>query len=250
MVAMTKKNRPDLSIVIPAYKEERRVGNTLRRLRRFLDTNPVMKNLMVEILVVVADAPDNTEAVVTKELKAFPGSRLILAGPRVGKGRDVRTGVMAATGSAVLFMDADLATPLRYIPHFYAAFQNGFQVVFATRNLHEHHPQFVRRIISNLGNVLFRLLCGVSVEDSQCGFKLFSRASAQKCFANLSILGWGFDMEVLTVAHIYRLPMKAVRIEDWRSVPGGTYNDNVIKSSILSLVEMCNIVARKWLGRY
>jgi dolichyl-phosphate beta-glucosyltransferase len=252
----TKDNKPtsviswDLSIVIPAYREAKRIGQSLDNLAGFMTDNAVMQPLNVEIIVVSADSDDDTHAIVHTKASKFKQLRLLTPGPKVGKGRDVRVGMLAAKGKAVLFMDADLATPLEHIVSFYQLYLSGCDIVAATRNLRRHHPQLWRRVLSVTGNILFRILCGTYTEDSQCGFKLFSRKAARLCFSRLTINGWGFDMEVLTIASIHGLSITNVRIDDWKSVPGGSFTDSILKNMTVSLAELLYISYGRISGRY
>jgi len=247
---MKSSSRPDLSIVIPAYREERRLGSSLEELAVFLRTDELLKTTRVEVIVVAADAPDATHRVAQSKKQLFDDFTLLRPGPKVGKGRDVQYGMLRAHGKAVLFMDADLATPLRHLPQFYQAFLKGAPVVIAVRNLRKHHSSMIRRVVSNAGNILFRIAGGVWVEDSQCGFKLFSYEATQICFSKLSILGWGFDMEVLAIAKANKLKIKSYRVNDWRSVEDGTFVDGVVENSIKSLLELLFIARGRLSGRY
>jgi glycosyltransferase involved in cell wall biosynthesis len=157
----------DLTIVIPAYREERRIGKTLDELAVHIKTDPTIKGLAVEVLVVAADAPDDTDKVVLSKKKKFRNLTLLKPGPKVGKGRDVQYGMLKATGKIVIFMDADLATPLHHLAKFYKAAAKGDDIVIATRNLLKHHSNKLRRIISNVGNGLFRVAGGVWLQDVQ-----------------------------------------------------------------------------------
>lgn len=232
----------DLSIVIPAYHEAHRIGQSLDELAQFLKQEPSLKNVRVEVVVVAADAPDDTHQKVEAHTAQFAHLRLLRPGSRVGKGRDVRYGMLQASGKAIIFMDADLATPLKYLPVFYQQFQAGYDVVIATRNLRKHHPNVLRRLLSNCGNWIFRLASGIWVEDSQCGFKLFSKQAAELCFSKLTILGWGFDMEVLAIAKANHLRLATHRIDDWRSVPEGTFTGSIVRNSLVSLGELLYIL--------
>lgn len=248
----TKKSNSqfDLSIVIPAYREGKRIGKTLDELSVFLREDKILKPLNVEVLVVSADSPDNTHAIVLKKKAKFTHLTLLKPGPKVGKGRDVQYGMLKAKGASVIFMDADLATPLRHLPQFYVAQQKGADIVIATRNLLKHHPSPSRRLLSNAGNFLFRIAGGVWVEDSQCGFKMFTAEAAQICFSKLNIMGWGFDMEVLAIAKANKLKVVSKRANDWISVPEGTFVGGVIKNSLVSLGELAYIFGHRMRGTY
>lgn len=241
---------PDLTIVIPALREEKRIGKTLDELSRFLKTNPVLKKMVVEVLVVSATSTDKTHQVVQSKRTKFKKLCLLRPGKPVGKGRDVQYGMLRAKGKAVIFMDADLATPLRHLPSFYKAYTKGSDIVIATRNLRKHHESFARRTLSNMGNVLFRIASGVWVEDSQCGFKLFSNEAAKACFSKLTIMGWGFDMEVLAIAKANKLNIVTKRVNDWVPVPGGTFEAGFLKNAIHSLGELAHIIKNRALRVY
>jgi dolichyl-phosphate beta-glucosyltransferase len=247
---MTSTSRPDLSIVIPAYREAKRIGKTLDELATYIKTDKTFKDKQIEVLVVSADAPDKTHEIVEAKRKKFSNLSLLRPGPKVGKGRDVQFGMLRAKGRTVVFMDADLATPLRHLPKFYKASTQGADVIIGTRNLRKHHPNFLRRLVSNGGNLIFRFAGGVWVEDSQCGFKMFSHEAAQLCFSRLTIMGWGFDMEVLAIARTNELKIVSYRIEDWTSIPEGTFAESVIKNSLVSLKELAYILVKRLSGAY
>lgn len=97
---------------------------------------------------------------------------------------------------------------------------------------------------------MFRLAGGVWVEDSQCGFKLFSSTASEMCFSKLKIWGWGFDMEILAIANANNLIISSVRINDWKDVKGGTFELNVLKNFVYSLFDLFKILLRRLEGDY
>ncbi|MDB5170460.1 MAG: glycosyl transferase family protein [Candidatus Saccharibacteria bacterium] len=237
--------QPDLTVIVPAYREEKRIGKTLDELSVFLKSDVALNGKTVEVLVVSANSTDKTHEIVLAKQKQFTDLKLLKPGKQVGKGRDVQYGMVRAQGAAIIFMDADLATPLKYLPKFYSAYLKGSDVVIATRNLRKHHPNPIRRLISNGGNLLFRVAGGVWVEDSQCGFKLFSHDAAQLCFSKLTIMGWGFDMEVLAIAKANNLKITSYRVNDWVSVPEGTFVEGMFANSFKSLQELARILSNR-----
>lgn len=243
---MSKRSSLDLTIVIPALREEKRIGSTLRELAKYLSE----LDLNVEVILVAADGGDKTVEVAVKSALNLTDFKVINPGKPVGKGRDVREGMLKAKGSAVLFMDADLATPLKYIEEFYQHFQNRADVVIGVRNLKKHHRNIVRRSISMSGNFAFGLFGGVWVEDSQCGFKLFSAEASKVCFEKLTILKWGFDMELLAIAKYHGFDIKSVRVEDWRHVSGGSFGKAPVKNIIESVRDLGHIFLNRLKGRY
>ena len=240
----------DLSIVIPAYREEKRIGKTLDQLATYIQKTDFIEEKNLEVIVVSADSPDQTHHVVEQKAKLFTNFRLITPGPKVGKGRDVKAGVLVAKGRAVLFMDADLATPLKYIKLFYEAYLTGADVVIAVRDLSHYRHNVPRIVISGVGNMLFRIAGGVWVEDSQCGFKLFSAQAAHICFSSLQIKGWGFDMEVLAAAKANKLVIQTIHVPDWVDVPYGTFEDNTLVNALVSLADLGLILGKRLSGKY
>ncbi len=242
--------QPHLSIVIPAYCEEKRIDSTLDTLSQFLDHDPFFKSKTVEVIVVVADSPDKTLDTVKMKKHLFKHFRLVRAGPKVGKGYDVREGMLRARGKFIMFMDADLATPLEHLEEFYKACQRGNEVVIGTRNLAKHHLNIIRRSISIFGNILFQIVGGMWIEDSQCGFKMFNECASQVCFSKMTIYGWSFDMEILTIAKTNSISIKTIRIDDWSDVPGGTFNENTLLIIFRSLRDLGYIAKNRLIGTY
>lgn len=132
---MRSTYKPDLSIVIPALNESKRIAKTLDKLALFIKNNKLIKSLIVEVIIVSADCIDDSHKIIRSKAELFDNFIFMKAGPVDGKGRDVRLGMLKARGKAVIFMDADLATPLKYLPIFYESYLSGNDVVVATRNL-------------------------------------------------------------------------------------------------------------------
>lgn len=248
---MSKKKAIELSIVVPALNEEKRVGKSLDELAVFLKSDATLKKLAIEVVVVSADSRDKTHEIVASKAKKFPIFTFLKPGPRAGKGRDVAYGMLRAKGKYIVFMDADLATPLHYIPEFYQrAVKENIPVLVGTRNLQKHHSNIIRRTISNGGNLLFRIAGGVWIEDSQCGFKMFEHDAAQLCFSKMTIQGWGFDMEVLAIARANKLRIRSVRIDDWQHMPDGTFEEGMFKNIMASLGDLMHIAQNRLSGKY
>lgn len=246
-----KQQHPDLSIVIPALNEEKRIGQTLELLAKLLKEDPFLRTKRVEVIVSAADGGDRTQEVVKTKEALFAEFQLLSPGPRLGKGRDVRYGMLHANGEAVLFMDADLSTPLKHVAQFLKAFEDGeAEIIIGTRDLRTHHKDFARRFVANGGNFLFRVVGGLWVEDSQCGFKLFSRRANKLCFEKMTILGWGFDMEILAIARDNRISVKTYRIDDWIEMPEGNFDGQTLKNAMRSLGELAYIAGNRIRGVY
>ena len=247
---MKKQNKIELSIVIPAYREEKRIGKTLDQLAAYIKTDGTLREDNVEVIIVSADSQDRTHDIIKGKQALYTNFKIIFPGPKVGKGRDVKLGMLEARGKAVLFMDADLATPLKYIKLFYETFLTNADVVIAVRDLKRYRQNIPRIFISAIGNILFKLASGIWIEDSQCGFKLFSYDAMQICFSQLQIMGWGFDMDILAAAKANKLTIQTIHVPDWVSVPEGTFEDAIFKNTLRSFVDLSLIFYKRIFGRY
>jgi len=223
------RNQPDLSIVIPAYCEERRIGPTLDKLASFLKRDGFFMHKKVEVLVVAADTSDRTHEIVAAKARLFRDFTCIKPGPRVGKGRDVQYGMLRAKGQVIVFMDADLATPLHHLRPFYEACISGNDVVIGVRNLLTYRNNKLRNMFSSFGNKLFQLVGGIHIADTQCGFKMFNERACKLCFSKQTILGWDFDIELIAIAKANRLTLKSYRIDDWQDMPFSTHTDKPLQ---------------------
>lgn len=228
-----------VSIIIPAWREADRIGNSLVKLSEYLRENFLTD---VEILVVVADSPDNTLEIVQSKSDLFEKFKVIEAGPRAGKGRDVRLAMQEATGEYKLFMDADLATPLHHLKTVHRLMKENADVIIGVRNLQTSHSG-LRKIISKTGNRLVKWVLGINIRDTQCGFKIFRGPVAEDLFEVQTINGWGFDMELLAIAVKRGYDIRTIPIHDWKDVDGGTFDNTAIRGSISTLKDLLTI---KW----
>ena len=217
--------RPALSIVIPACNEEARISATLRATRAFLDQRAAAAPASAptqafEILVVDDGSRDGTAALVEAQRAEDPRVTLLRLPHNQGKGAAVRTGVLRSRGERVLFMDADLATPLSELAKLEAALAQGAAVAIASRALPDsqilqrQHP--LRQTLGKTFNVLVRALSMTGFRDTQCGFKLFTRAAADALFRESTVDRFAFDVELLLLARgRFRVAEVPVR---WRHV--------------------------------
>ena len=239
-----------ISLVIPAYSEEKRLPNTLDELAQFLKNN--LTKYDIEVIVVVADSPDKTLDVANDYKHTFSDYRyhIVRPGKRSGKGRDVRAGMQIASGDIRIFFDADLATPLHHLNTMVADFENGKDVVIGKRKLSTIHSSSLRSFVSQLGNISSKVFVNVYYEDTQCGFKGFTAHATDVCFGRQTILGWGFDIELLAIAKIYNLKVGEIVISDWEDKAGGSLTGNVVASSLRTLKELIIIKRNLNAGKY
>lgn len=242
---------PLLSIVIPAYNEEQRLGKTLSETLQYLTA----QNHASEIIVVDDGSRDRTvEIAQSFQVQANEQCALrVLQNPgNRGKGYAVRNGMMHARGEVHLFFDADLATPLDQIPKVVQPIlQNEYDVVFGSRALQEAVIQveqsFLRRLRGRGGNLIIQLLTGMDIKDTQCGFKAFRRQASQTVFPLQQIEGFGFDPEILFIANKQGWRWKETPVV-WRHVEGSKVT--MLSASLSVLTEVFKIRWNDFLGKY
>lgn len=238
--------RPQRSIIVPAYQEATRIEKTLERLAEYLKQH---SSIPTEVVVVVADSPDGTADLARAKAGLFRDFRLVEPGSKQGKGRDVRVGMYEAKGEYKLFMDADLATPLHHLEPAWTQLERGADVVIAVRDLTSSHTG-LRKFVSGFGNTLVQIMILPGYKDTQCGFKGFTAKAAEELFSRQTILGWGFDMEILAIARQRKLKVAQLPVSDWTDKPNGTFEDNVSSAALETLGELFTIWWQRLTGRY
>lgn len=208
--------RRSLSIIIPAYNEERRLPSTLRAVEDYL-SKTVWE--FSEVIVVDDGSLDATASVATAA-----GARVLPNPGNHGKGYSVRHGMLEAKGEWALFTDADLSAPIEELDKLWGAVEREHaQVAFGSRALDRSlvgvHQSAFRENVGRLFNMLMRLETGLPFHDTQCGFKLFETCAAREVFRKQRLDGFGFDVEVLYIAcHLgYRTLEVPVK---WNNVEG------------------------------
>ncbi len=242
---------PLLSIVIPAYNEEERLGKTLSETFEYLAAQDYTSELIVvddgsrDRTVEIAESFQSRSSTKTKltTLKN-PGNR--------GKGYAVRNGMLHASGEIHLFFDADLATPLDQIPKVVQPIVNGqYDVVFGSRALNEAvievEQSILRRLRGRGGNLLIRLLTGMDIMDTQCGFKAFRRQAAQAVFPLQQVEGFGFDPEILFIANKQGWRWKETPVV-WRHIEGSKVT--MFSATVSVFTEVCKIRWNDLMGKY
>lgn len=210
---------PYLSIVIPAYNEERRLPPTLEKIATFLHSQPYRS----EIVVIENGSTDDTAGVA----RQFARERVTASDPfhievlhsAPGKGAAVKTGMLAAHGEFLFICDADLAMPIEEIAKFLPPTlkRGSFEIAIASREtpgaIRYDEPGY-RHLMGRVFNFLVRRLAVPGIQDTQCGFKMFTRDAAQLVFPLQRLDGWSFDVEVLYIALQHHLRLVEIPI-DW-----------------------------------
>ena len=201
-----------LSVVIPAYNEGPRIRGTLEAIVRFLRGKPYRW----EILVVDDGSRDDTVAQVERLATGNPEIVLLRHEQNQGKGAAVRTGLKKAAGEAVLFCDADGATPIEDLDRLLPFLKTQAHLAAGSRRIKGSailiKQQKIRRWMSHLYQWLCRWLVTPGVQDVTCGFKLLSGEAAACCASRMRIHRWSFDAEIFTIARIHGFKVAEVPV--------------------------------------
>lgn len=207
------------SIIIPAYNEAARLGKTLERVLTYVSA----ELCETEVIVVNDGSRDRTPELVREYAQEHPCLRLLENPGNRGKGYSVRNGMLHASGAVLLFSDADLAAPIEEAPKLFDAIDKGADVAIGSRwlrpELQSERQSLLRQFYGRLFNLALRILLGLKFKDTQCGFKAFTRAAAQKIFLRQRVERWGFDPELLYLARKYGLKVSEVPVA-WAHVEG------------------------------
>jgi glycosyltransferase involved in cell wall biosynthesis len=238
---------PYLSIVIPAYNESARIGQTLDRVMLCIEAY----GWDAEVLVVDDGSSDDTVQIVEHMMQSSPRVHLAQNPGNRGKGYSVRNGLLQAAGDIVMFTDADLSAPMEEAERLLAALADGADVAIGSRWMDRTrqtiHQPFYRRFFGRCFNRLTRSVMGLPFKDTQCGFKAFRREAAQVIFRLQRIERWGFDPEVLFIARKLNYSIREVPVtwgHDERS------RISYLKDGIKMLEELAYIRYNSFFGRY
>src|SRR6266852_5892308 len=207
------------SFIIPAYNEGARLGSTLDRVLDYIR----VRGWDAEVVVVNDGSRDQTADLVRASAEAHPELRLIENPGNRGKGYSVRNGMLNATGEVLVFSDADLSSPIEEANKLFAAIEAGSDIAIGSRwlqpEMQTHRQSLLRQFYGRLFNLALRVLLGLNFQDTQCGFKAFTRGAAQAIFPLQKIERWGFDPELLYLARRAGLKVQEVPVA-WAHVEG------------------------------
>ena len=189
---------PLLSIVIPAYNEEKRLSNTLNKISTFLDK----QDYSAEIVVVENGSSDRTLEL-ANEFKKQVSYLRVFHEDQNGKGRAVKRGMLEAKGDYRFICDADLSMPIEEVNNFIPPVLEDVEISIASREapgaVRYNEPEY-RHFVGRVFNTLVRILALPGLHDSQCGFKCVRGDIAEEIFPFIKIYGWAFDVEMLFIA--------------------------------------------------
>jgi dolichyl-phosphate beta-glucosyltransferase len=233
-----------LSIVIPAYNEEKRIKNTISKIIKYVDSNKIK----YELIVVDDGSRDNT----VKMVQNFSGNVKIIKNKiNSGKGFSVKRGIENAKYDLILFSDADLATPIEELNTMLKEIEKGADIVIASRNLPSSNivvrQPIYRQMMGKIFPLIVRLLLIPSIRDTQCGFKLFKSKVAKQIVKKQTINQFSFDVEILFIAIKSRFNIKEIPVR-WIDKKGSTVNP--LKDAFKMLIDLFKIRYNDIMGKY
>ena len=237
-----------LSLIIPAFNEEARIGKSLDRILSFLQR----QSYSSEVIIVDDGSQDRTSELVRESLGKDSRIRIYQQSQNLGKGEAVKKGMLLGKGEYLFFSDADLSVPIETLPDFLTHLENQFDVAIGTRQIAgaaiEVHQPFYREFLGKMYTRLTNWILGLQrVSDFTCGFKGFRRQAAQYLFSRQRLMSWGFDAEI-----IYLAQLKGYRV---REVPVTWRDDRATKvrlcrDSFRSFIELLQIRIYDAQGKY
>ena len=235
---------------MPAYNESNRILPSLKSIVKYLNARKVN----YEIIVASDGSRDNTVEVVNNFARRYKQVKLISYKPNKGKGYAVKRGVLNSKGDYVLFSDADLSAPIEELENLMKWVQKGNDFVFGSRGMDESKvkvPQrLYRRVFACLAKIYVHLLMFTFTKcpkDTQCGFKLFTRKSANFLFKRIKTDGGMFDIELIYLAKKFGIKTKEIPVI-WMDKPDSKIN--FIKCVMFDPIDLIKIRIRDFLGMY
>ena len=235
-----------LSIIIPAYNEEKNIKSTIEDIHHYLSA----KNISHEIIVVENGSKDRTADMVKSLFSSVPTLKLIEL-PQGGKGFAVKEGILKANGDFRLFTDADNATSIDHIEKMMPYFEQGYDVVIGSIAVQGYKvakgsEPIWRRAFGKMGNLFIQIMAVPGIHDTQRGFKIFTAKATQDIFPRITIAGWGFDVEVLALARKFKHKIKEVAV-NWKNDPNSRVGLRSYLQVLLETIRVrWNLLTRKY----
>jgi len=237
-------------VILPCFNEAKNIRKNIGEIYGYLERN----YQDFEIIAVNDGSSDNTLALLRETKKEHPHIplRIINKKQNVGKGGAVRTGILRSRGEIAMFMDADLAIPIQELKKFLAAIKEGNDVVIASRfvgKIKVLKPVLWYRSIMEKVFRLLRMIItnNFDVQDTQCGFKIFTRSAAQTIFSRTTVNGWSFDVEVIFLAEKMGLKIKELPITLQNPQES---HIRIVRDSLNMFFDLIRIRLNDWQGKY
>lgn len=233
-----------LSVIIPAYNEEKTIVDTTHKVLDYLKKQPYS----FEILVASDGSKDATSEVIKKEFANESSVSVIDRKENHGKGYTVREGMFFAKGKIRLFMDADNATDISHFDLMKPLFDSGYDVVIGSRDGKDAKgakkivsQPWYKTIMGNAGNLFIQVLAVPGIWDTQCGFKAFTAESAENIFKYAKVDRWAFDIEALAIARMFEYKIGIIPVQ-WINNPNSRVKLLAYFKFLLETVKISNYV--------
>ncbi len=231
-----------LSVVVPAYNEEKVLFNNIKKFNNYLS----QCSYDYEIIIVNDGSCDRTEKIANQLVSEIKNLRFINNKKNRGKGAAVRQGLLAAKGKYRLFIDADNATSLNHVEKAWPFLEEGYGIVIGSRNPKDapgaqqvlSQPAW-KRLLGNCGNLIIQLVAVRGIWDTQCGFKIFSQEAVKNIIPKTKVNRWAIDVEILVLAQALSYKVAKIPIL-WMNSPDSRVG---MKGYFLTLKEVLKI---KW----
>lgn len=247
---MSENKTPYLSVVIPSYKEGKRIVHNLKEIKEFLDK----KDFSYEVLVIVDGSPDDTAEIARSYADRLKNLTIIDNKENHGKGYVVRQGLLKSKGEIRVFLDADGSTSIQHLDKFLPEFEKGYDVVIGSRDIkgayiQVHQPKY-REVMGDMGNWLIRIVLGLwSFPDTQCGFKMLNEKAAEEVAKRMVVNRFGFDFELIILAKKMGFKIKQMPVR-WMNEEGSTVSLTGKNGFIQVLIDLFKTKWRLMTGQY
>ena len=236
-----------LSVIVPAYNEEKRLPYTLREIDKYL----AKQDYDYEIIVANDGSTDRTALVVKDMVSEIKGLRLIDNSENHGKGYVVYKGLLEAKGDFRIFTDSDNSTSIDQIEKMWPEFDNGCDIVIGSRDIKGAKlvpPQpWYREMLGKVFCILVKIIVGLKhISDSQCGFKAFKKEVVEEIVPRCKIEGFGFDPEILVLAQKMHYKIKEIPVV-WKN---DAHSKVSVKSMAVAVFELLKIRWNLITGKY
>ena len=233
--------QPNLSIIIPVFNEEERIGATLNLVVNFLRT----KEYASEIVVSDDGSTDSTVSVVKQFINDESNIKLLELAHH-GKGWAIKNGMLSATGKHRFICDADLSMPIDQMERFFVNDSGCVEIAIGSRDMplsRRLGEPFSRRLMGRIYNILVKAMGVSGITDSQCGFKCFSGEKVFALFNKQTISGFAFDVEILFLAQRAGITIREIDI-DWYYMP-----DSKVRPILDSICMTWDLARIRWIHK-
>ncbi len=236
-----------LSIIIPAFNETKRIVSTIESLNNFF----LKKDFIFEIIIVDDGSTDDLRLCLENNFNDTVPICYETYGDNRGKGFAVRFGSTKVRGDYLIYLDADGSTPIEEFDKLYKSINDGYDIAIGSRAIGYDSVKLKakphRVIIGRIFNFIVNLLCVPEIKDTQCGFKLFTKKSAEIVFSRQTLNGFSFDCELLFIARIHNLKIKELAV-NWYNIEGSRVN--LLSDSLKMFVDLLKIRFSYYRGIY